>query len=92
VSAAAQLIQGKLLVAHLDKVHDSLNSAVNVLPLILNHFLGLPQYSNRMPGQDIGASIHTRLNPLHTDRTSERSDSAVQQTKHTELWKQKKQP
>jgi len=46
VSAASQLTQGKLLVAHLDKVHERLHSAVNVLPLILDHFLGLPQHSN----------------------------------------------
>jgi hypothetical protein len=39
VSAASQLTQGKLLVAHLDKVHESLHSAVNVLSLILDHFL-----------------------------------------------------
>lgn len=67
VSAVSALTEGKLLVAHLDKVHESLHSAVNVLLLILDHLLGLPQYSNKIPGQDTGVSIHTRLNPLHTD-------------------------
>jgi hypothetical protein len=46
VSAASQLTQGKLLVAYPDKVHKSLHSAVDVLPLILDQFLGLPRYSN----------------------------------------------
>ena len=73
VSAASQPTQGKLLVAHLDKVHESLHSAVNLLPLILDHFLGLPQYSDKMPGQDMGASTHTRLNPLHTDHPNVRT-------------------
>lgn len=72
MSAASQLTQRKLLVAHLDKVHESLRTAVNVLPLILDHFLGLPKETNKMPGQDMGASIHIRLNPLHTDHPSVR--------------------
>jgi hypothetical protein len=65
VSAASQLTQGKLLVAHLDKVHESLHSAVNVLPPILDPFLGLPEYANKMPGQVMGASIHPSYSTVH---------------------------
>jgi hypothetical protein len=93
VPAASQLTQVKLLVAHLDKVHESLHSAVNVLPLILDLLLGLPLYSNKMPGQDmVLPSTPILIHCTLTIRTFERTDSVVQQTKHTELWKQMNSP